>query len=104
MYVVIGTRNNKMDAFIEKFLLGKKYMIVDKMCTLNRITKSIVVIIPFGRLEPNGLITNTYVHIPELLMTCDVKMIICHQNMNFKELTGITSYFKVPVKKLEDSI
>ena len=45
------------------------------MCNVKTIKGEVDIIIPFAKIEPNGLITNTQVHFEELLMSVNVKSI-----------------------------
>lgn len=76
-------------------------MIINKMCNVKAIKEDVDLIIPFGDLLDNGLISNTMVHLEELLMSVNVK-IIKYGNPNLeKKLTKISERYEIPIEKID---
>lgn len=84
MKLIVGNMSYKLKDFIKKYQFGGKLMVINKMCNVKTIKGEVDLIIPFGKVEATGLITNTQVHLEELLMSIDVN-IIKYGNLSAKE-------------------
>ena len=83
MKIIVGNMTHKLREFIKKYHFTSKIIVINKMCNVKTI------IIPFAKIEPNGLITNTQVHFEELLMSVNVKSIKYgnpHAKSSFEEI------------------
>ena len=69
MKVIVGNMSYKLKDFIRKYQFTSRIIVINKMCNVKTIKGKVDVFIPFGRLEKNGLITNTQVNLEELLMS-----------------------------------
>ena len=67
--VLIGMMDNRMKEFIKNHKFHDKIVVAYKICNIKHLTCDIDVIIPFGYLLENGLISNTYIHLYELLLS-----------------------------------
>lgn len=89
MKIIVGNMTHKLREFIKKYHFTSKIIVINKMCNVKTIKGEVDIIIPFAKIEPNGLITNTQVHFEELLMSVNVKstnMEILMLNLHLKKL------------------
>lgn len=97
--VLIGMMDNRMKEFIKNHKFHDKIVVAYKICNIKHLTCDIDVIIPFGYLLENGLISNTYVHLYELLLTLNVKNIYYYNEFNIDKMKKITDEFNVKLIK-----
>lgn len=101
MKLVIGTMSTRLQEFIRKHHFTSRTMIINKMCNVKAIKDDVDLIIPFGDLLDNGLISNTMVHLEELLMSVNVKIIkYGNPNLEYK-LTKIAQKYDIPIEKID---
>ena len=89
MKIIVGNMSHKLREFIKKYHFTSKIIVINKMCNVKTIKGEVDIIIPFAKIEPNGLITNTQVHFEELLMSVNVKSIKYgnpHAKSSFEEI------------------
>lgn len=64
---------------MKKFIVKNKFqsptIIINKMCNIKYITEPVTLFIPFDKINKVGLISNTLVHLEELLISTNVKTI-----------------------------
>lgn len=100
MILVVGVKDIKMrDFLIANNLILPNVIVIDKMCTLKNIKSSVDVIIPFGYITDADLISNTLVHIPELLMMLNVNSILYYNSYNENRLKKLANDFNVKLIK-----
>lgn len=80
-------------------LSNMNYLIVDKMCNVKNIKVPCDVIIPFGFVDTLDLVSNTYVHLPELLASINVNTITYYNSYNETRLRNIANRFNIPIYK-----
>lgn len=101
MKLIIGNMSIKLRDFLKKYQFEDRILVINKMCNVKTIKGSVDVIIPFGNIESSGLITNTQVHLAELLMSLDVK-IIKYGNIKAKEkIEKIAEMYDIPTVYLD---
>lgn len=99
MIVLIGMMDNRMKEFIKNHKFHDKIIVAYKICNIKHLKGDIDVIIPFGYLLENGLISNTYVHLYELLLTLNVKNVYYYNEHNIDKMKKITDEFNVNLIK-----
>lgn len=99
--LIIGVMDQRMKKYITNNTFDGKVKIIYKMCDVKTIKDEVRVIIPFGFILDTGLISNTFVHFYELLMSINVKEIIYSNSYNDDKLFKIANEFNIPIKKLE---
>lgn len=72
MKLVIGQMNHQMQNFIRRSTFSEKMLLINKMCNVKSIKDDVSIIIPYGIIMKNGLISNTQVHLEELLISLNV--------------------------------
>ena len=75
MKLIVGNMSNAIKDFIKRNNFTEHVLVINKMCNVKTIKEPVDVIIPFGYLTDVGLISNTLVHLEELIMSVDVKSI-----------------------------
>lgn len=85
MILIIGTVDRKLQDFIKKSKFHQKVLVINKMCNVKTITQNVTVLIPFQIVLKNGLVSNTAVHLEELIITLNVDEII-YTNIYNKEI------------------
>ncbi len=105
MILIIGVNDYRMIKFVNKKIipLKQKYKIINKMCMLKFIKEPVDIVIPFGYLMNNDLVSNTQVHVPELLMTLTVKSISYYNFYNENKLINFAKDFNIPIFKEKHS-
>ncbi len=101
MKLIIGSMNPKMKEFLSKYDFNSKIMLISKMCNVKTIKGDVDIIIPFSSINNIGIVNNTHVHIPELIMSVNVKS-ITYGNINNKNyLESIGTSYQIPIKYLD---
>ena len=99
MIIIIGTMDNRMREFIKNHKFHNKIVVAYKICNIKHIKASCEVIIPFGYIMNNDLISNTYIQLYELLLTLDIKKIYYYNEYNIERLKSLANEFNVEVIK-----
>lgn len=99
--LIIGVMDQRMKKYITNNSFDGKVKIIYKMCDVKNIKDEVKVIIPFGFMLDTGLISNTYIHFYELLMSLNAKEVIYSNSYNESKLIKIANEFHIPIKKLE---
>lgn len=90
--------NDKMKNFIIKNNFTDKILVINKMCNVKTIKEHVDLIIPFGYINEFGLISNTQVHLEELLMSIPID-IIKYGNKSIKnEMIKIENNYHIPTE------
>lgn len=101
MKLIVGNMSYKLQDFIRKNHFTSKTMIINKMCNVKIIKDRVDLIIPFGYLLDNGLISNTMVHLEELLMSVDVDMIKYGNPYQEEKLIAVADKYNIPIEKID---
>ena len=101
MKLIVANMSYRLRDFIKKYQFTSKVMVINKMCNVKTIKEIVDVIIPFGKVENNGLISATQVHLEELLMTINVNKIIYSNPKAENELTNIANKYGVKLEYLD---
>ena len=86
-----------MKNFIKVNNFDSKIIVINKMCNIKTIKDEVDVIIPFGFINEYGIISNTSVHIYELIMTLKVNKILYGNISNKIILDKISNDYSIPV-------
>ena len=97
MKLIIGIMDNRMKNFIKVNNFDSKIIVINKMCNIKTIKDEVDVIIPFGFINEYGIISNTSVHIYELIMTLKVNKILYGNISNKIILDKISNDYSIPV-------
>ena len=97
MKLIIGIMDNRMKNFIKVNNFDSKIIVINKMCNIKTIKDEVDVIIPFGFVNEYGIISNTSVHIYELIMTLKVNKILYGNISNKIILDKISNDYSIPV-------
>lgn len=98
MKLIIGVMDNRMKNFIKTNNFDSKIMLINKMCNIKTIKDDVDVIIPFGFINEYGIISNTAVHIYELVMTLNVKKILYGNISNKMLLDKLSNEYNIPTE------
>ena len=96
MKLIVGNMSNAIKDFIKRNNFTEHVLVINKLCNVKTIKEPVDVIIPFGYLTDVGLISNTLVHLEELIMSVDVKS-IKYGNMVNREKIDLISRFQLPL-------
>lgn len=100
MKLIIGNMSLKMQEFLKNNHFNQKIMMINKMCNVKTIKENVDVIIPFSDINNLGIVNNTQVHIPELIMSLNVKK-ISYGNIKAKNyLENICQQYLIPLEYL----
>lgn len=99
MIIIIGVMDNRMREFIKNHKFHDKIVVAYKICNIKHLKGDCEVIIPFGYIMNNDLISNTYIQLYELLLTLDVKKIYYYNEHNVDRLKSLACEFNVEVIK-----
>ncbi len=97
MKLIIGIMDDRMKNFIKVNNFDSKIIVINKMCNIKTIKDEVDVIIPFGFVNEYGIISNTSVHIYELIMTLKVNKILYGNISNKIILDKISNDYSIPV-------
>lgn len=101
MKLIIGSMSIKLRDFLKKYQFSDRILVINKMCNVKTIKNSVDVIIPFGKVEPSGLITNTQVHLEELLMSINVKSIKYGNPSAKNMIEKISKKYEIPCSYID---
>lgn len=76
MILIIGSMDRRLQDFIRNNKFHQKVLVINKMCNIKTITQNVKVLIPFQIVLKNGIVSNTAVHLEELIITLNVDEII----------------------------
>ena len=99
MIILVGTMDNRMKEFIKTNKFHSNIIVAYKLCNIKHIKDEVDVIIPFGFLMDNGLISNTYIHLFEMLLTLNVKNIYYYNDYNIEKMKKIADEFNIKLIK-----
>lgn len=95
MKLIVGNMSPKLREFIKTHQFDGKIIVINKMCNVKAIKNKVDLIIPFGKVEENGLITNTQVHLEELLMSVDVNVIFYGNKFAKNKIETIANKYNI---------
>ena len=101
MKLIIANMSPNLQAFIRKHHFSGKTMIINKMCNVKFIKGPVDVIIPFGYVTESGLISNTIVHLEELLMTVDVTSIKYGSSYLESRFIEVANKYDIEIEKID---
>ena len=99
MIIIIGVMDNRMKNFIKSHKFNDKIIVAYKICNIKHIKEECDVIIPFGYLMSNDLISNTYIQFYELMLTLNIKKIYYYNDYNIERLRKIANEFSAEIIK-----
>ena len=82
MKIVVGSMDYRLQQFIKASSFSEKMLLINKMCNVKTIKDESDIIIPFGIIMNNGLISNTLVHLEELIITINPKILYYGNSFN----------------------
>lgn len=97
MKLIIGNMDKKTIDFIKKCKFTEKMLIINKMCNVKTIKEKVDVIIPYNIILNSGKISNTMVHLEELIITLEVAKIYYTNSYNHEQMKRLSSIYKVEV-------
>jgi len=98
MKLIIGSMDHKLQHFIKQSKFSERMLLINKMCNVKSITSDVDVIIPFGIITNTGLISNTFVHLEELIITLNVKKIYYSNPYNLEILNNLSKKYNFEVE------
>lgn len=101
MNLIIGNVDKNMQDFIKKQNFKDKTLVINKMCNVKYIQEPIVLYIPFGIINKYGILSNTMVHIEELLITLNVLKIYYSNDQNDDYMSKLEGKYFVEISKIE---
>lgn len=101
MKLIIGMMDNRMKTFIKNNEFNSKILLISKMCNVKTIKEDVEIIIPFGIINENYIVSNTLVHIYELIISLNVKKITYGNILNKNVLEKISNEFNIPVHYID---
>ena len=102
MKLIVGNMSNAIKDFIKRNNFTEHVLVINKMCNVKTIKEPVDVIIPFGYLTDVGLISNTLVHLEELIMSVDVKSIKYGNMVNREKIDLIGKKYGIPVEHIDN--
>lgn len=102
MKLIVGNMSNAIKDFIKLNNFTEHVLVINKMCNVKTIKEPVDVIIPFGYLTDVGLISNTLVHLEELIMSVDVKSIKYGNMVNREKIDLIGKKYGIPVEHIDN--
>lgn len=101
MKLIIGNMNNLMKTFLKNYDFNSKILVINKMCNVKTIKEDVDIIIPFGYITDTGLVSNTLVHIYELIISVNVNKIIYANPKCCDILNKISLEYNIPVEFID---
>lgn len=95
MILIIGVYDYRMNSFLKHNLINQPYKVINKSCNVNLIHDEVTIIIPFAYVGSGDVITNTEIHLPELLMSLKINKLIYYNPYNEERLKNLCSHFNV---------
>lgn len=101
MILIIGNLNKRTTDFIKKSTFSEKMKIINKMCNVKYIKEDVKLIIPFEIVLKSGIISNTLVHLEELMITLNIKEVIYTNSYNNKVMEFLSNRYNIRIKYLD---
>lgn len=101
MKLVIGNMDKKTIDFIKRSSFSEKMLIINKMCNVKNIKEDVDVIIPYNIIMKSGIISNTLVHLEELIITLNVRKIYYSNSYNTERMNYFAETYNVEVIKFD---
>lgn len=98
MILIIGNMNKRITEFIKKSKFTERMKVINKMCNVKYIKEEVKVIVPFEIILNSGIISNTLVHLEELIITLNVKEIVFTNSYNNNMMNILSNRYNVPIK------
>ena len=97
MKLIIGNMDKKTIDFIKKCKFTEKMLIINKMCNVKSIKDKVDIIMPYNIILNSGKVSNTMVHLEELIITLDVNKIYYTNSYNHDYMRRMNSIYNVEV-------
>lgn len=101
MKLVIGNMDQKMRSFIKKCEFKERMMMINKMCNVKTIHEEVDVIVPFGIVMDSGIISDTLVHLEELIISVKVRKIFYTNPYNRDKMKYFEDSYQVETKYID---
>ena len=101
MKLVIGNMDKKTIDFIKRSTFSEKMLIINKMCHVKTIKDNVDIIIPYNIIMKSGIISNTLVHLEELIITLNVNKIYYSNNYNKEKMDYLSKTYNVETIKFD---
>lgn len=101
MKLVIGNMDKKTIDFIKKSTFSEKMLIINKMCNVKTIKEDVDVIIPYNIILNSGIISNTMVHLEELIITLNIRKIYYSNSYNIKKMEYLSKMYNIECIKFD---
>ena len=102
MNLIIGNINQEMKTFIRNHNFTTNTLVINKMCNVKYLTDAITLYIPFGIINRFGLVSDTMVHVEELLISLNVKKIYYGDVRNQEILNKLSNMYCVEIELLNN--
>ena len=102
MNLIIGNINQEMKTFIRNHNFKANTLVINKMCNVKYLTDAITLYIPFGIINRFGLVSDTMVHVEELLISLNVKKIYYGDVRNKEILNKLSNMYCVEIELLNN--
>ena len=103
MKLVIGNMDKKTIEFIKKSIFTEKMLIINKMCNVKKIKDDVDIIIPYNIIMKSGNISNTLVHLEELIITLNVKKVFYSNSYNIERMNYLSKTYNIETIKFDIS-
>lgn len=90
-----------MNEFLKKHQFNERIIVTNKICNIKFIKGEVKVLIPYEIVLKSGLVSNTLIHLEELIITLNVKEIIYTNSYNHKIMNYLKDTYKISVKHLK---
>lgn len=101
MIIIVGNMDKQLQNFVKISRFKERMMVINKMCNVKTITDDVDVIIPFQIILKNGLVSNTAVHLEELVITLNVRKIVYTNIYNKQIMDYLEKNYKVKTEYLD---
>lgn len=101
MILIIGSMDKRLQQFIKNNNFSEKFQVINKMCNIKTITQNVKVIVPFQIVLKNGIVSNTAVHLEELIISLNVDKIIYTNIYNKEVMDYFTRVYNVKTEYLD---
>ena len=78
----------------------EKTLVINKICNVKYLTEPVVIYIPFGVIKKYGIVSNTMVHLEELLITLNVLKVYYGDERNIEYLYKLKDIYGVDFIKI----
>lgn len=101
MILIVGNMDKQLQNFVRRSTFKERMMVINKMCNVKTITDDVDVLIPFQIVLKNGLVSNTAVHLEELVISLNVRKIIYTNAYNQMIMEHLGKTYNVQTEYLD---